>query len=397
MTIPVQRPCLGDAELAAVRSVFESRWLGMGVLVQEFEEQLKLFLGVEHVVAVNSGTSALHLALCTLDLHAGDEVLVPTLTFVATTQAIVMAGARPVFCDVDERTFNLDVEDAARRVTGQTRAIVPVHYGGTACRMEEIRQLAAREHLHVVEDAAHAFGSTYRGKKIGTLSDMTCFSFDPIKNITCGEGGAIATDDAELARRAISQRTLGISKDAWSRQDAQNSWSYDVLGAGYRYHMSNINAAIGIEQLKRFDVFRERKRRIAQCYDEAFADVRGLALREQHLEETCPFFYVVRVLGGRRSSLIAHLKDCGIATGVHYIPNHLHSAFAAFRTALPVAERLGHEILTLPLFYEMTDRDVATVVSAVRGFFGASRAVVSLGTSSGTAPQHQPAPNLEEA
>ncbi|MBN1362685.1 MAG: DegT/DnrJ/EryC1/StrS family aminotransferase [Sedimentisphaerales bacterium] len=378
MTIPVQRPCLGDEELAAVRQVFESRWLGMGAFTQTFEERLKSFLGVRHVVAVNSGTSALHIALRTLDLRAGDEVLVPTLTFVGTTQAVLMAGARPVFCDVEESTFNLDVEDAARRITPRAKVVLPVHYGGTACRMDEIGRLAARENLRVVEDAAHAFGSSYQGRKIGTLSDITCFSFDPIKNITCGEGGAVVTNDPELARRAVSQRMLGISKDAWSRQDASSSWSYDVVGAGYRYHLSNINAAIGTEQLKRFDVFKQRKQEIAQRYDDAFADVEGLTLRRWHPQETCPFFYVVRVLGGHRDDLMVHLKDRGIVTGVHYIPNHLHSAFAEFRVALPVAERLGAEILTLPLFYEMTDHEVAVVISAVREFFGVSRTIVAL-------------------
>ncbi len=395
MNVPLQRPYLGDEELAAVKGVFESRWLGMGAFTQMFEDRLRSFLGAEHVVAVNSGTSALHIALSALDLAPGDEVLVPTLTFVATTQAILMAGARPVFCDVDASTFNLNVEDAARRVTGHTKAILPVHYGGLACPMDEINRLAQQKHLRVVEDAAHAFGSTYQGRNVGTLGDVTCFSFDPIKNITCGEGGAVVTDDPELARRAISQRMLGISRDAWSRQEGAASWSYDVVGKGYRYHMSNINAAIGIEQLKRFDTFKRRKQEIARRYDDALADVDGLALRSVDRDETCPFFYVVRVLEGRRTGLMAHLKDHGVTTGIHYLPNHLHSAFAEFRVALPVAERLSEEILTLPLFYEMTDDEVAAVISAVRSFFGCSRPVVPLEMPTGAARTYQPTATLE--
>jgi perosamine synthetase len=373
MTIPVQRPCLGPEELQAVGRVFESRWLGLGSFTQAFERELQTFLGVRHVVAVNNGTAALHLALDLLDLQPGDEVLVPTLTFVATAQAVVMAGATPVFCDVDARTFNLDVRDAAARVTPRTKAIIPVHYGGTACDMEAIDRLAAEARITVIEDAAHAFGSTYQGRKIGALDHLTCFSFDPIKNITCGEGGAVVTDEQDLADRMAARRVLGITRDAWSRLETACPWSYDVAGPGYRYHMSNINAAIGLEQLKRFPAFRERRRAIARRYDEALAGVPGLIRREQHLEETCPFFYVVRVLDGRRDALMQYLKECGILTGVHYIPNHLHRAFAHLpRATLPVAEQLLQEILTLPLFCEMTDEQVELVISAVRRFFPAA-------------------------
>lgn len=398
MSIPVQRPYLGAEELAAVRQVFESRWLGMGAFTQAFENRLRSFLGAKHVVAVSSGTSALHLALDALDLQEGDEVIVPTLTFVATTQAVLMAGARPVFCDVDERTFNLSVEDAARRITPRTKTIMPVHYGGTACDMDEILRLAAHRNLHVVEDAAHAFGSAYKGRLIGTLGDITCFSFDPIKNITCGEGGAVVTADPELARKVGCRRMLAIDSDGWSRHRSKCAGIYDVVGRGYRYHMSNINAAIGIEQLKRFDVFKQRKQEIARRYDDALADIEGLTLREQHLEDTCPFFYVIRVRNGRRNDLMAHLGERGIATGIHYPPNHLHTAFAEFSVSLPVAERLGDEILTLPLFYEMTDQEVGAVIGAIERFFRTKRTFIA-----SPAPQphvrksHSPAVMSEEA
>ncbi|MGE5294215.1 MAG: DegT/DnrJ/EryC1/StrS family aminotransferase, partial [Solirubrobacterales bacterium] len=208
MIIPVQRPCLGPEELQAVERVFSSGWLGHGEVTLAFEQKLRMFLGARHAVAVSNGTAALHLALDALDLKPQDEVLVPTLTFVATPQAVLMAGATPVFCDVDPATFNLDVRDAASRVTPRTKAILPVHYGGTACDMDAVHQLAARAHLHVVEDAAHAFGSTYNGRKIGTLSELTCFSFDPIKNITCGEGGAVVTHDPVLAEKVAARRVL---------------------------------------------------------------------------------------------------------------------------------------------------------------------------------------------
>ncbi|HPC95662.1 MAG TPA: DegT/DnrJ/EryC1/StrS family aminotransferase [Sedimentisphaerales bacterium] len=395
MSIPVQRPYLGPEELAAVQRVFESRWLGMGSVCRAFEEQLQQFLGVRHVVAVNSGTAALHLALTVLGLQSGDEVIVPTLTFVATAQAVRMTGATPVFCDVDEWTFNLDVRDAAVRITSRTKAIIPVHYGGTACDIEAVQQLAADAHLHVVEDAAHAFGSTCAGRRVGTLSRLTCFSFDPVKNITCGEGGAIATNDSELARNVARLRVLGIDSDTWSRRDRERPWFYDVTGPGFRYHLSDINAAIGLEQLKRFDFFLQRRQEIARRYDEAFGGLGGLTLRRQHLERTCPFFYVVRVRDGRRDRLMHHLKDRGIASGIHYIPNHLHRLFIESRTSLPVAERLYSEMLTLPLFCEMSNEQVDTVIAAVRGFFDAApHPIVSLAGPFRSAVA-EPSPTLE--
>jgi len=398
MSIPVQRPYLGPEELAAIQKVFAGRWLGQGALSKAFESALEEFLGVDHAIAVNTGTAALHLALDLLDLRPGDEVIVPTLTFVATAQAISMTGATPVFCDVDERTFNLDPNDAARRITSRTKAIVPVHYGGTACDMAALLQIADDRNIPIVEDAAHAFGSTYQGQMIGSVGHLTCFSFDPIKNITCGEGGAVTTNDPELAGKAARRHALGIDVDTWSRRDSDRPWHYDVTERGYRYHLSNINAAIGLEQLKRFDAFKRHRQEIARRYDEAFLDVRGLTLRQQHLDRTCPFFYVIRVHDGRRDALMRHLKDQGIGSGVHYIPNHLHSAFAEPHVRLPVAECLYEEILTLPLFYEMTDEQGDTVIAAVRHFLvGAPAPIVAVPPANVSAPTQLPTSTTSEA
>jgi perosamine synthetase len=246
---------------------------------------------------------------------------------------------------------------------------MPVHYGGLACELDAFAPIARERGIRIVEDAAHAFGSTSRGRKIGSFGDITCFSFDPIKNITCGEGGAIATADREVAARVSRGRLLGIDNDTWSRYRNERNWFYEVTGGGYRYHMSNINAAIGLEQLKRVDEFRMRKQAIVRRYDEAFADLSGLSLLTHDLDETFPFFYIVRVADGRRDALMAHLKAREIASGVHYIPNHLQPAFSRYRVALPATERVYEEMLTLPLFFEMTDAEVGTVIDAVRGFF----------------------------
>ena len=352
-----------------MRGVFDSRWLGMGSTTKAFEAAIKDYIGAKHVVAVNTGTSALHIALDALGLKPGDEVVVPSLTFVASIQAILAVGARPVFCDIRANTLNMDPADVHRRITQRTRVLMPVHYGGLACEMEEIVAIAREHGVRIVEDAAHAFGSTYCGRKIGTIGDVTCFSFDPIKNITCGEGGAVVTDDDSVAARLIPKRILGIDNDTWSRYRNERNWFYEVITPGYRYHLSNINAAIGLEQLKRAEAFRARKRAIVARYDAELAGLEGLALLKRNLDETFPFFYIVRVLAGRRDALMRSLKERGVGTGVHYIPNHVQPLFAEFRAELPVTERVSEEILTLPLYYEMTDADVATVLTAVRDFF----------------------------
>jgi perosamine synthetase len=366
--IPVQRPYLGAEELEAVRKVFDTRWLGMGATTKEFEDRVGEILGVKHVIAVNTGTSALHIAMDSLNLQPGDEVIVPSLTFAAALQAIIAVQARPVFCEVKLDSLNMDMNDALQRVTPKTRIIMPVHYGGLSCEMDQLLSFVHQRDISIVEDAAHAFGSSYKGKMIGSIGDVTCFSFDPIKNITCGEGGAVVTDNDELAARVITKRILGIDNDTWSRYRNQRNWFYEVTTPGYRYHMSNINAAIGLEQLKRLDAFKARKRAIVARYDEALHGLSGIALIEHNLAETFPFFYIVRVLNGRRDELMQYLKEKGIGTGVHYIPNHLQPLFADYQSALPVTEQLYDEILTLPLSYEMTETEVDAVIEAVTSF-----------------------------
>ncbi|MBM4327315.1 MAG: DegT/DnrJ/EryC1/StrS family aminotransferase [Deltaproteobacteria bacterium] len=370
MAIPLQRPYLGREELDAVAKVFESRWLGMGAATKEFEDKLRDFLGAPHVIAVNTGTSALHIALDACGIAPGDEVIVPSLTFAASVQVITCCGAQPVFCDVEIDTFNMDPADVERRISPRTRAVMPVHFGGLACDMDRLLHIAKTHNLLVIEDAAHAFGSSYKGRTIGTLGHVTCFSFDPIKNITCGEGGAVVTADDDIAARVIHKRILGIDQDTWSRYRHERSWFYEVVTPGYRYHMSNINAAIGLEQLKRLEAFRARKTAIVKQYDQAFRDLRAVALLRHDLEETFPFFYVLRVLDGRRDELMDYLKQKGVASGVHYIPNHLQPLYADFRVPLPVTEQIYGEMTTLPLFYEMADDDPALVIEAVRSFFG---------------------------
>lgn len=366
--LPLSRPSVGRDELREVKKVFDTGWLGMGKWVFKFEEKLKEFLSARYVIATSTGTTALHLALDSLGIKKGDEVIVPSLTFVASVQAIMSCGATPVFCDVYPETLTMDVDDMRERITKKTKAVMPVHFGGLPCAMNEVLSIARERGIRVVEDAAHAFGSTYKGKTIGSFGDVACFSFDPIKNITCGEGGAIAASDAKLVNLIYKKRILGISKDTWSRYAHKRDWFYEVTTLGYRYHMSNINAAIGLVQLDKFGQFISRKREIVKDYDSAFKKVSGIELLHRDYQNTAPFNYVIKVKK-YRDRLIGFLKTRSIDAGVHYLPNHQQPFFRKFRIALPVTERLAKEIITLPLYYEMSKRDVTKVINAVSVYF----------------------------
>jgi len=369
MMLPVSKPSIGQDELKEVEKVFSTGWLGLGSTVFEFENKLKDYLGAKHVLAVNTGTTALHLALDAFGIKAGDEVIVPSLTFCAGVQVITALGARPVFCEINPDNLNMDVSDVKKRITTKTKAIMPVHYCGQACDMEALIEIGKTRHIFIIEDAAHAFGSSYKGRKIGSFGDATCFSFDPIKNLTCGEGGAIALSDDKIAELIRTKRILGIDKDTWHRYRNERAWFYEVTTQGYRYHMSNINAAIGLAQLKKFGSFVQRKKVIVQKYNDAFMNIRGLKVLTWDLEEAAPFTYIVRILNGARENMIEFLKEKGVGTGIHYIPNHSQPFFKPFATSLPITEQAGEEILTLPLYYDMTDEQVETVIEAVSDFF----------------------------
>jgi len=377
--IPVSRPCVGQEELQAVGEVFATGWLGLGATTAAFEQALQERLGVPHVVAVNTGTSALHLALLGFGIGAGDEVLVPSLTFAASVQAILATGAAPVFCESHEATLLLDVEDAARRITPRTRAIMPVHYCGQACDMDTLQALARTHDLRIIEDAAHAFGSTFRGRAIGSFGDATCFSFDPIKTITCGEGGAVTLTDNAIAERMRHIRLLGIDRDTWQRSKHQRSWYYEVTAPGFRYHMPNFCAAIGLVQLRRVDAAIARRRDICRRYDDAFRGLASVQPLAVDYAETAPHLYIVRVPAERRDRFMAFLGERGVGTGIHYIANHLQPYFAPFATEpLPRTDALWRQIVSLPLFTDLTDEQVRAVIEAVAAFDRAAEPTVSV-------------------
>jgi dTDP-4-amino-4,6-dideoxygalactose transaminase len=367
--IRLAKSVVGAAESAALGRVIDHGYLAMGVEVKAFEEELAAFLATNRpVMCVSTGTAALHLALQACDIGRGDEVLVPSLTYIASFQAISATGATPVACDVEPRRCFLDLEDAARRITSRTRAIMPVHFAGTAGDLAGVYALARRHGLRVIEDAAQAFGSWVDGCPVGTTGDIVCFSFDGIKNVTSGEGGAVVTADPMVIERVKDARLLGIQKDTDKRYAGERSWEFDVVEQGFRYHMSNLFGAIGRVQLQRFATeFRGTRIALARRYRSLFADVPGIRTLDIDYGEhaTVPFSFHIFVGDGRRDAVLEALLAAGIECGIHYKPNHL---LMKYRTDhhLPVAERLHREVLALPFHPELTATDQEAVADAVK-------------------------------
>jgi len=364
--IRLSKSSIGDAEKEAVIGVLEREYLGMGKEVQHFEEQLTDYFGRTAVCVVN-GTSAIHLALQGCGIGPGDEVLVPSLTYVASFQAISATGAKPIPCDIDDKTLLFDCNDAAKRITANTKAIMPVHYSGGVGNLDQIYQFAKNNSLRVIEDAAHAFGTTYNGVRVGGFGDIACFSFDGIKNITSGEGGCIVTDDEEVLKSIRDSRLLGVEKDTEKRYSGQRSWEFDVTTQGWRFHMSNVMAAIGIAQLKRFDETALKRQKLAKLYDRLLQGSNRVEPLTRDYDTVVPHIYVVRILGLKnRQELQSELLEQNIQTGVHYQPNHFLSFYRDNITLpLPVTELVYEQILTLPLHSDLSESDVAQVVSSL--------------------------------
>jgi perosamine synthetase len=380
--VPFYRPDIGDEEIAAVVETLRSGWLTIGPRTQEFERAFAQAIGAPHAVAVNSCTAALHLALDALDLKPGDEVITSTLTFTATGATIVHAGGRPQLVDVTPDTLNLDPADVARKITSRTRAIVPVHFAGHPAAMEELLGIARQHRLTVVEDAAHALPASYRGKSIGTIGDVTAFSFYATKNMTTGEGGMLTMSDGELAERLQTRRLHGMSRNAWRRYSSEGSWRYDVSYPGFKYNMTDMAAAMGLVQLRRLPALSRRRQQIAALYTELLADLPQLQLPTARAEvDHAWHLYVVRMQPDRlrlhRDAVIEELKAAGVATGVHFIPLHLHSYYSntfGYRPAdFPVASAAAETILSLPLFTLMSDEEVRYVATTLRRILDANR------------------------
>lgn len=366
--IRLSKSSLSEQEKEAVCQVLDKEYLGMGEEVQQFENAIKNYLDTSlDVVCVNTGTAALHLALSGLGIGKGDEVLVPSLTYVASFQAISATGATPIACEVHPETLFLDSDDARRKITKKTKVIMPVHYASSSKGMEAVYALAKEFSLRVVEDAAQAFGSKRNGKKIGQEGDIICFSFDGIKNITSGEGGCIVSGDLHLVQNVKDARLLGVEKDTEKRFAKQRSWDFDVKEQGFRYHMSNIMAAIGIVQLSRIALFQKRRQAIVFRYLEELKCLRQVKILAFDYEEIMPHIFVI--CAEERDELKAFLANNGIESGVHYKPNHLLSKYAG-TSSLPLTEALYHEILTLPCHYDLSEDEQRYVIEKIKEFYG---------------------------
>ncbi|HZY59007.1 MAG TPA: DegT/DnrJ/EryC1/StrS aminotransferase family protein [Candidatus Binataceae bacterium] len=372
--LPFHVPEISEEDIAAVAGALRSGWVTAGPQVKDFEAQFVRYTGAEHAIAVNSGTAALHLALEAAGIKASDEVLVPAMTFAATAEVVVQLGARPVLVDCTPDTLNIDPAAIERAVTPRTRAIIPVHFAGHPCDMDAIMQIAAARRLTVVEDAAHALPARWRGRMVGTIGDLTCFSFYATKTITTGEGGMITTANPDWAERMRIMSLHGISKDAWKRYTAEGSWRYEIIAPGYKYNLTDIAAALGISQLARCEDFLRARLRCKRRYDEGFAGVSAIKTPVSVGDiEHAWHLYVIKLdleqLRIDRDQVIALLKDRNIGVAVHFIPLHMHpyyrDTYGYTPADFPCASAAFERIISLPIYPRLSDADIEEVVSAV--------------------------------
>lgn len=373
-SVPFHVPFLGEEEIRAVTETLESGWITTGPKTHCFEEAFARFIGVRHALAVSSCTAALHLSLEASRLRESDEVLVPTLTFAATGEVVSYFKAKPVLVDVDPVHFNLSLEDVRRKITPKTKVVIPVHFGGHPCPMDSILDLAAANGLTVIEDAAHALPAKYKGQSIGTLSPLTAFSFYATKTLTTGEGGMVTTNDGSLAERIALMRLHGLSRDAWKRYTAEGTWRYEITEAGYKYNLTDPQAALGLVQLSKCEEMWRRRVAIAQKYDKALASFE--AYRTPEVAEGVQnawHLYVILVkpsaLRIHRDRVMEELRQRGIGTSVHFIPLHLHPYYQrtwGYRPGeFPVAEDYFDRCISLPIYPGMTDEDLHRVIEAL--------------------------------
>lgn len=371
MNIPVVLPLIESEELLAAQQALELRWLGMGHYVRDFENELSKYLGLtdRYLALTSTGTAAIHLGLVLARVKPGDEVILPSLNFVATAQAIISLGAEPVFCDILEETLCLDVEAAALLCNDKTRAIISVDYSGHLCDYAAIDRLARKHGLRVIHDAAHSFGSTFGREKVGSFSDICIFSFDPIKTLTCIDAGAIIVKSKEELTQIQEMRVVGVAQQTENLYQNKKFQPREVSRHGYRYHVPNLHAAIGLAQLKKIDRIIESRHDIAKRYTERLGKLPGIRVPASDYSQICPFIYYIRVLDGRRDALREYLADSGIETGLHWRPNHQYTYFLkSKRGSLSTTDRVGDELVTIPFYTCMPIEQQEAVMTAIEKF-----------------------------
>lgn len=367
-------PLIEEEEIQAVCDVLRSGWITTGPKVKQFEREFGKYIGASHAVPVNSCTAALHLALEAIGLEQGDEVILPTLTFAATGETVLYFKARPVLVDCTPTTFNLDPDCVERAISPRTKAIIPVHFAGQPCEMDRILDIAARHNLKVIEDAAHALPARYKGRMVGTIGDITCFSFYATKTLTTGEGGMVVTENADYADRMRIMALHGISKDAWKRYSAEGSWRYEILAPGYKYNLTDLQAALGLVQLGKCNAMWMRRATMAERYTEALSSLNAFETpRVRQDVQHAWHLYVVLVnpeaLRIHRDQVIEELRQRGIGTSVHFIPLHTHPYYQkelGYRAVdFPVTDNYFDRCISLPLYPGMSDDDQDRVIEAL--------------------------------
>jgi len=365
--IQLFKPYVSEEAIASVCDVLRSGWIGLGPKTEEFEKRFAEYVGCKYAVGVNSATAALHLALIVAGVGAGDEVLTTPMTFVSTNHAILYQQAEPVFVDVEEGTLNIDLDKAEELVTPRTKAIIAVHYGGNPVNISRLYQFAEKHGLKVIEDAAHACGASFQGRKVGSFG-LTCFSFHAVKNLPTGDGGMVTTEDQEVYQHLLRLRWVGIDKTTFERNAGKYQWEYDVKELGYKYHINDIASAMGIEHLRMLDTWNERRQEIVTNYRALLSDIPReiLSFTDQASDvQSSNHLCVIRVKN--RDTVVDELKKRNIGVGVHYKPNHLYETYRNCRRGdLSVAEKVYGEVISLPLHLQLSDADVAEVCQALR-------------------------------
>ena len=373
--IPFSRPWIDDTEIEAVSQVLASKWISTGNRVREFERAFAEYLGVKHAIAVSSCTAALHLSLVVAGIGSDDEVITTPYTFTATAEAIRYVGAKPVFVDIHPDTLNIDTSKVEQAITPRTKAILPVHIAGIPCDMNALQDISQRHNLTLIDDAAHAIPVEYRGQHIGSIGDLSAFSFYANKNLTTGEGGMITTNSDAFAEPLRTMRLHGIDKDAWARQSQRNIWHYDITTEGYKYNMTDIQAAMGLCQLMKLNKQHERRRNFAQIYQTELAKFAQITtpVAPDNAREHAWHLYIIQLQTGNRDAFVEALSEANIECSVHYIPLHLFEFYQeryGYRVGdFPCAEAAFERVVSLPLHPGLTEDDVHIVINAIGNFF----------------------------
>lgn len=369
--IPFSRPWIDETEIEAVSQVLESKWISTGARVREFERAFAEYLGIKHAIAVSSCTAALHLSLVVTGIGVGDEVITTPYTFTATAEAIRYVGAKPVFVDICPQTLNIDITKIESAITPLTKAIMPVHIAGLPCDMDALQEICQRHNLVLIDDAAHAIPVEYKGQYIGNLGDLSAFSFYANKNMTTGEGGMITTNDDTYAETLRTMRLHGIDKDAWARQSKRSIWRYDITSEGYKYNMTDIQAAMGLCQLMKLNKQHERRQKFAEIYNtqlQKFTEIKTPFVPENSKEHAW-HLYIIQLQSVNRDDFVEVLREENIECSVHYIPLHLFEFYQkkyGYNVGdFPNAEEVFEGVVSLPLHPGLTDSDVSVVINAI--------------------------------